>query len=159
MSSAGKPNPAEGGPPMKTLQSNVDASLAPIVTTLVALAQSFVHALAVELSAELANSRRETEIDQRSVAELRELRLTPRVYMEAARKREFRSSKRGRLIVACRRDVEAWLDHRAEPMPVESEHEAAASTALEDEVRAEMGLLPKRIPFRVVSGARTGRLR
>lgn len=128
--------------PPRNVAAIRDPAVATVVAAITALWQPFVRAVAAELAAELASGRIDVEIDQRSVAALKELRISPRMYLEAARASEFRSTKRGRLIVARRGDVEAWLERRSLPAEV-VEREAETETSLDDQIRAELGLRRK----------------
>ncbi|HMJ55723.1 MAG TPA: hypothetical protein VK540_26790 [Polyangiaceae bacterium] len=126
-----------------------DHKLAPLVGVLVAIGRPLLHELAKEL-VELMNAGAvDHEIDQRSTAALRRLRLTPRGYLEAARKKgTFASKKRGRRIVARLRDVEAW---RNRPPAEDSDHAEPARATADDEERVLLGLRPKGA-LRVVGG-------
>jgi len=130
------------------------ASFEGLQPLLLSLARPFLQMLAVELAAEMARARVDLEIDQRSPA-LAELRISPRMYLEAARRGEFPSSKRGkRLTVARRRHVEAWLERRSRPCSEHAvPHPQRAEPLLEEEARMAIGLPPKRL--RALQGGRS----
>jgi hypothetical protein len=136
---------------MRRLQPDAAA----IVEALRPFWSPLVQAFAVDVAAELARAKLDDEIDQRSPA-LAELRISSRVYLEMARAKEFRSTKRGRLVVAKRREVEAALERRGGGAARTPESSPAATALdLENDVRTELGLAPK-APLRVVaSGGRS----
>lgn len=122
--------------------------LAPILRP---LASRFARILASEVAAELASGRFDANVDQRSSA-LAELRISSRVYLAGARAGNFPSSKRGRLVVARRRDVEAWLERRTRR---EAPRPAPEPRAIDDDVRLELGLSPREsAPLRAIAGGR-----
>lgn len=112
----------------------------------------FIQVLAIELAAEMARARVDFEIDQRSPA-LAELRISSRMFREAARRGDFPSSRRGRLIVARRRHVEAWLENRSKQREErEPEESPVAKPSLREQAREAIGLPPK--PLRALQGGR-----
>jgi hypothetical protein len=104
------------------------------------IARTLAPYIARELAPLLAAGRLDDLVDQRDSA-LAELRISARVYLQGARAKEFASNRRGRLIVARRRDVEAWLQRRSEK-PAIAEKTASKPLSLRDEVRASLGLVP-----------------
>jgi len=116
------------------------------LSALTSLLRPFIRSLAVELAVELDRARLDLDVDQRSPA-LAELRISPRAYLTAARGGAFPSSRRGRLVVARRRDVEAWLEARGARGARRETSPAIAPRSVDDDVRDALGL-------RLVGGAR-----
>jgi hypothetical protein len=139
------------------LRQTDDVTVGAIVALLRPVWRPLVRAFAADVAAELAEKKVDHELDQRSPA-LIELRCTPRMYLEAARREppEFPSSRRGRRVVARRRDVEAWLERKSASTNRRRERaneSPMAEPSIQEEARAAIGLPPKAL--RALPGGRS----
>jgi len=115
-----------------------------VIATLIELGRPFIRELALAIVEQMNSGAVDEEIDQRSAAALRALRLSPRRFLEAAREGCFPFERRGRRTVARLRDVEAWRTRKREERRRER-YVAALSPA--DQMRVELGYRPKGEPY------------
>jgi len=112
-------------------------NLSVIAEALEPLLRQLVRSIATEVVAEMARSSRDVHVDQRSPA-LAELRLSPRMYLAAARQGEFPHTRVGRRVVAKRLDVIAWCERKSNA----ARRRSGEVNRLED-VRADLALPPR----------------